>query len=444
MPRPHRRTVPRLFPGSRTEPLGEERRATTPLLADANQPPPAAPPLISFGAESGQPPPSPLPEPQQLNPAVIRGSLASMTIGSQQCASDFYGYLFTAAPRLRNMFPPEMHNQNERLFAALLKIVELLDTPDALARYLSQLGADHRKFGVRPEHYAPVGQALLKTLRRHCPRWGDAEEAAWATAYAVASEAMVAGAEQSSGPAYWTGHVVQHERRNRDLAVLKVQVNEPLPYLAGQYVSVQTHRWQRMWRSFSIANAPMGDRNLIELHVRAITGGWVSTSLVRDTGPDDEIIIGPPVGTMTAETVGDRDLLLVAGGTGLAPLKAVVEEVLAADERAVAEGTGFRRNIQLFHGARTPLGLYDMPYLHELAMSYPWLQVVPVVSEEPKFSGLCGSVSEVALEYSDWYGREVFVAGPEEMTKRAVRGLREAGISGEQVHFDDLAFRVGG
>jgi NAD(P)H-flavin reductase/hemoglobin-like flavoprotein len=369
--------------------------------------------------------------------------MAGMTSSPQKVAGDFYGYLFTAAPRLRNMFPPQMKHQNDRLFAALVKITELLDAPDALGAYLAQLGADHRKYGVLPEHYQPVGQALIRTLRRHCPGWGRQEEAAWRAAYTVAANTMKAGAAASTGPPYWTGRVVEHERRSRDLAVLRVLVSEPMPWTAGQYVTVQTPRWQRMWRPFSIAGAPTGDRDVIELHVRAVSGGWISSALVRDTRPGDELIIGPPIGTMTTETVGDRDLLLVAGGTGLAPLKAVIEEVLAADERAIAAGTGFRRNIQLFHGARTPVGLYDMPALRELEQAYPWLQVVPVVSDEPRFAGLCGRVSEVALKF-DWQGREAFVAGPEEMTTRTVRGLRKAGFPAGRVHFDDTPFRVSG
>jgi NAD(P)H-flavin reductase len=371
-----------------------------------------------------------------LNPEVIRQSVAGLDAGPQRCAGDFYGYLFAGHPRLRGMFPPQMDGQNERLFAALCRIAELIDQPTALAQYLAQLGADHRKYGVEPEHYAAVGDALLRALRKHSPWWTDEHEESWATAYNTAAAMMVHGAEAAPGPATWSGEVVRHERRTRDLAVLSVRTDEPLPYQAGQFVTVQTGRWKRVWRTFSVANAPRrdGTSSVIDLHVRAISGGWVSTALVKDTMLNDRLLIGPAMGTMTPQAVDGRDLLCVAGGTGLAPLKALVEEVLAADEEAVARGTGWRRNIHLFHGARTPRGLYDMPELRELQRDYPWLQIIPVVSGHSQFDGARGQVVDVALGYGDWLDRESFAAGPPGMVRAAARAWPEFGYG--ELHHD--------
>jgi len=372
-----------------------------------------------------------------LQPAVIRRSLEGMTASAQVCAGDFYGYLFASEPEFRWMFPPEMNNQNERLFSALLKIVGLLDEPDKLERYLTQLGADHRKYGVEPEFYAPVGSALIRTLRRHCPAWDDEAEAAWLAAYTVASETMIAGAECSDGPAYWRGRVIRHRRLTSDLAVISLQTDQPLLYEPGQYITVQHSKWPRVWRPFSVANAPVPGGDRIELHVRQVTGGWVSTALTRDTGVPDELIIGPAVGTMTADAANGSDLLLLAGGVGLAPLKALAESILDKDERMLVRG-GSRRNICLYFGARTPLDLYAMPELRELERTYPWLQVVPVVSDVPAFSSLKGCVVDVALEQG-WPGRHVYVAGPQGMIARAKDGLTAAGIPEDRVHYDEPA-----
>jgi NAD(P)H-flavin reductase/hemoglobin-like flavoprotein len=362
-----------------------------------------------------------------------------MTAGPTLCAGDFYGYLFAACPHLREMFPPQMTVQNERLFAALLKMVSLLDRPDALARYLGQLGADHRKYGVRPEHYAPVGEALLRTLRRHCPAWGPAAEEAWATAYAAASDLMISGAESAPGPAVYCGQVVRHEMRTHDLAVLQVRTDVPVAYRPGQYVTVESPKWPRSWRHFSIANmpAPDGSSDLIELHVRAVPCGWVSRALVRDASPGTALSIGPPAGALGDASLWDHDLVMVAGGTGLAPVKSIVEAVLANDEAAVAFGSGQRRNIHLFHGAKTPRDLYDMPALHEMSACYPWFQVVPVVSGDPGFPGLTGNVADAALGFSGWPGREIFISGPSEMARRAIGQFRDAGYPGSLLHCDD-------
>lgn len=398
---------------------------------------PARTSLIGPPAACPVDPPALLP-PHLPAPVVLRDSLAGMNGGAQKVAGDFYATLFRYHPELRDMFPAAMTNQNERLFGALLNIVKLLDAPDQLARYLSQLGADHLKYGVRPEHYAPVGQALLAALRHNCPALDERAEAGWLSAYTFAAGAMMAGAETHRGPAVWHGRVIRHERRSRDLAVLEVETSEPLPYLAGQFVTVQTAKWQRVWRPFSIANAPAQDGSRITLHVRSIPGGWVSTALVRDTRDGDELIIGPATGTMTSDQVSDRDLLCVAGGTGLAPVKAVVEDVLRGDEAAVAGGWGMRRNIHLFHGAKTPLELYDMPALHELAHAYPWLRVIPVVSDDPAFTGRRGYVSDAALGYADWSDADAFVAGPASMVGLTADGLCKAGMAASQVHRDDL------
>jgi NAD(P)H-flavin reductase/hemoglobin-like flavoprotein len=375
----------------------------------------------------------------EIKPEVIRRSLENMTADAQKCAGDFYGYLFTGCPHLREMFPPMMTVQNERLFAALLRIVSLLGTPDALARYLTQLGRDHRKYGVQPEHYAPVGEALLRTLRRHCPGWDGEMEAAWGAAYAMAADQMVFAAKTAPGPATWQAQVIRHERRSRDLAVLTLQTDQPLPYRAGQYVTVRHPKWPRVWRQFSVANPPQlyGERSIIELHVRAVPTGWVSSALVRDTELFSEVTIGPPAGLMTADALGQHDLVAVAGGTGLAPVKAIVEAVLAGDEAAMAAGGGYRRNIHLFHGAQTPTDLYDMPALHELSSVYPWLQVVPVV-DDGNFPGLTGYVADAALDYSGWAGREALIAGPPGMTVSALKQFRDAGFLDMSLHYDEL------
>jgi NAD(P)H-flavin reductase/hemoglobin-like flavoprotein len=442
-------TARRLLPGGRRgfkmpEPfsgIGRRERQGTRLLADAPVRGPTqrvhfdtAPTVQRPAREQPQTCPAPM-----MNPVAVRRSLDGLKADAQTCAGDFYGYLFTGCPHLREMFPASMTLQNERLFGALLKIVALLETPDALGRYLAQLGADHRKYGVKPEHYAPVGDALLRTLRRHCPDWDDEAEAAWSAAYRLASDMMIFAAQTAPGPAAWRARVVRHERRARDLAVLTLQTDQPLPYQPGQYVTVHHPRWPRVWRQFSIANPPLmyGDCSLIELHVRAVPAGWVSSALVRDTPMDSEVSVGPAAGLMTAATLGGRDLVCVAGGTGLAPVKAIIESVLADDERALTAGAGYRRQIHLFHGARTPTDLYDMPALKDLSDTYPWLQVVPVVNDEG-FPGLTGCVTDAALDYGAWMGREALISGPPEMTAEAVRQFREAGFLEGSIHYDQL------
>src|SRR5260370_7087805 len=138
-----------------------------------------------------------------------------------------------------------------------------------------------------------------------------------------------AAADAEVQPAWWTGEIVQHDRRTETVAVLTIRPDRPLSYVAGQYVQVQTLRWPRTWRSYSIANAPRAS-GLLDIHVRAVPGGMVSSALVSHCGTGDIVLLGAARGGMRVSDDPARDLVCVAGGTGLAPLKAIPEAVVGA------------------------------------------------------------------------------------------------------------------
>ncbi|WP_018656184.1 globin domain-containing protein [Actinomadura flavalba] len=356
-----------------------------------------------------------------------------MEASGEKAAAYFYGRLFAAEPRVRALFPPAMDVQRDRLFQALTTIVFRLDDPDSLLPYLRRLGRDHRKYGVRPEHYPAVGAALLATLRKFAgPAWSAEAETAWTAAYRTASTLMIEAAEQDADtPPWWVAEVTAHDRRAHDLAVLTLRPGQPVPFTPGQYVTVQCARWPRVWRPFSVANAPRADGSL-ELHVRAVPGGWVSGALVRSTAPGDTVLLGPPLGTMTLDPGSDRDLVLVAGGTGLAPLKAVLEQVAT---------TAPHRAVHLVVGARDERGLYDLPGLRALTEACPGLRIVPVLSdaygEHPYRAGLLPDVlPEVLRGLPDLDEHEAFVCGPADMTRTAVDALRRLGVPSARIHHD--------
>ncbi|WP_157254139.1 globin domain-containing protein [Nonomuraea typhae] len=364
-----------------------------------------------------------------LNPRLVKESFSVVEPVAGKAAAYFYGRLFAENPHLRGMFPPAMDVQRERLFGALTRIIWSLDSPGGLASYLGQLGRDHRKYGVIAEHYTAVGNALLATIRRFAAEVWTAEiEAAWIAAYTAAANLMIesAAADEGASPAWWLAEVVDHERRTEDIAVLTLRPGQRLPYLAGQYVNVQTARWPRVWRTFSIANAPRPD-NTIRLHVRGVPGGWVSTTLVRHTRIGDTVMLGPPMGTMTAEDDAGRDLLCVAGGTGLAPIKAIVEHVIAS---------GRRPHIHLLFGARTGAELYDLPDLIRLESSFPWLRVLPVVSCQPSWDGMRGYLPEVTRRFHTWSDHDVYVCGPAAMVNETVHRLQADGVPPARIHRD--------
>jgi NAD(P)H-flavin reductase/hemoglobin-like flavoprotein len=362
---------------------------------------------------------------------LIKESFALIEPQAEDVTAYFYGRLFAENPRLRALFPPSMETSRRRLFRALTEIVWSIDSPDNLAAFLRRLGRNHRKFGVCREHYDAVGDALLATVRRFTgAAWTAEMAAAWSDAYATAAGQMIAAAEKEAAelPPWWVGEVVEHEVRDDDLGLLTVRPCQRLPYRAGQYIAIQTARWPRVWRPYSIANAPAED-GLLRFHVRAVPAGWVSGALVRHTRVGDSLLLGPAAGSMTLDPDSDRDILCVAGGTGLGPLKALVEEAVRGN---------VRREIDLLVGARTRDGLYDRPALEALEASCPTLRVTSVVSDEPGFEGMRGGVSDVLDRFASWADHDVYVAGPSPMVKRTVGRLQALGVPAIRIHHDRL------
>jgi NAD(P)H-flavin reductase len=227
-----------------------------------------------------------------------------------------------------------------------------------LTAYLADLGRQHRKFSVKVQHYPAFLAALAVTIGHfNGPAWTAQARAACTAALDHAATVMMRAAAlyAQRQPAWWVGEVVGHELRSPNLAVLRIQPDQPLGYRAGQYLPVQVAQWPRVWRNFSIANAPRPD-GLLDLHVRAVPGGLVSNSLVHHCRAGDTVLLGPARGDLAAPADRERDLVCIAGGSGLAPIKAIIEEVIAA-----ADGSGRRPGISLFVGARRADDLYDLP-----------------------------------------------------------------------------------
>ncbi len=363
-----------------------------------------------------------------LNPRLVKESFSVIEPVADRAAAYFYGRLFAENPQVRSMFPPAMDLQRDRLFKALTKVVWMLDSPDALAGYLGQLGRDHRKYGVTAEHYTAVGNALLSTIKRFAAEiWTSEIEAAWVAAYSAAADLMIGAANEDVAPAWWLAEVIDHERRCDDIAVVTLRPAQRMDFTPGQYITVQTARWPRVWRTFSIANAPRSD-NTLRLHVRGVSGGWVSQALVQHTRIGDQLMLGPPVGTMTPVDSG-RDMLCVAGGTGLAPVKAIIEHVIAS---------GRRPNIHLLFGVRRAHELYDIHDLVRMESGFPWLRVLPVVSDEPTYDGVRGRLPDVMERFHSWAEHEVFVCGPAPMVNETVRRLQNSGVPLSRIHRDTI------
>jgi NAD(P)H-flavin reductase/hemoglobin-like flavoprotein len=350
---------------------------------------------------------------------AMRASFGKAAAHGDQAPLWFYSHLFLTHPETRDMFPVSMAHQRDRLFTALGTVLARVDDLDSLVPILQQLGRDHRKFGALAAHYPAVGASLLATLEHFDDEWDDALAASWTEAYGVIADVMIGAAEEvADQPPWWAAEVVRHERRTIDVAVLHVRPNAPLEYLPGQSISLETDRRPRLWRWYSPANAPRPD-GLLELHVKARDGGPVSSALVRLAQVGDVLRLGPPVGHLALDTGSDRDLLLVAGGTGLAPMKALIDQVARQ---------GPPRRVDLFVGARTEDAFYDRADLRRLEQEHGWLTVTSAVSQEKGSSLEHGDIGDVVLRHGPWTSRDVYVAGNPAMVEDTVTRLHSHGV----------------
>ncbi|WP_436319715.1 globin domain-containing protein [Streptomyces syringium] len=361
---------------------------------------------------------------------LIRRTLAEIEPVADKTTSYFYALLFIRHPDLRSLFPVAMDVQRDRLFKALLTAAEHADDTATLTEYLSHLGRGHRKYGTLPEHYPAVGECLIAALTRFASdTWSEATEAAWVRVYTTVSQIMIdaAAEDEQSSPAWWQAEVVGHELRTRDIAVVTVRPEEPYPFLAGQYTSLETPWWPRIWRNYSFSSAPRSD-GLLSFHVKAIPAGWVSNALVHRARPGDVLRLGPPAGSMIVDHTTDNGLLCLGGGTGIAPIKALVEDV--------AEH-GRRRPVEVFYGARHDDDLYDIDTMLGLQRSHPWLSVRPVVSDGPT-RRLSGQLTHIVREYGPWPAYDAYLSGPPGMIRSGVDTLVGIGIPSHRIRHDGI------
>ncbi|MGW2057397.1 globin domain-containing protein [Streptomyces sp. NPDC001840] len=429
------------------EPRAGEARGAGPLPPQAAPLPQEAPVPREAPVSAALPPEVPASQPSTPAPetsgslfaedanaspdaVLIRRTLDEVAPVADQLTSYFYALLFVRHPDLRGLFPAAMDAQRDRLLKALLTAAEHMDTPDILTGYLRQLGRGHRKYGTQAAHYPAVGEALIGALTRYALlTWDDETEAAWVRTYTTISQIMIDAAAENEvyAPAWWQAEVVSHELRTPDIAVVTVRPDQPYPFLAGQYTSLETPWWPRVWRHYSFASAPRPD-GLLSFHIKAVPAGWVSNALVHHAGPGDVLRLGPPAGSMTVDHSSRNGLLCLGGGTGIAPIKALVEDV--------AEH-GHRRPVEVFYGARSDQDLYDIETMLRLQSEHPWLSVRPVVAEGPS-QGLKGQLPEAVREHGPWHEYDAYLSGPPGMIRSGLDALKGAGIPSERIRHDSL------
>jgi CDP-4-dehydro-6-deoxyglucose reductase, E3 len=221
-----------------------------------------------------------------------------------------------------------------------------------------------------------------------------------------------------------------------DVVVMKLQLpaTVSLRYRAGQYVEFILRDGAR--RSYSMATAPeaLGSPPMIELHLRHMPGGLFTDHVFGAMKEKDILRLEGPLGTFFVREDSVAPMVLLASGTGLAPIKAIVEHLR---ER------GNQRPAVLYWGCRRRADLYLHDWAVEAAAALPWLRYVPVLSEataDDAWSGRTGLVHEAVMaDLPDLSGHQVYACGAPAMVDAAQRDFVDrCGLPADQFFADSF------
>ena len=215
---------------------------------------------------------------------------------------------------------------------------------------------------------------------------------------------------------------------------LRLPAVEEFNYRPGQYLDVMLSEGRR--RSFSIASAP-GDGRLIELHVRRASKSGFTGQLFDTMHSGTLLRIEGPLGQFWFRSESPRPPLFVGGGTGFAPLRAMLRQLIAA---------GDRRPVTLYWGGRGVPDLYEHAWLQDLQQRRPGFDYRPVLSGPPAddatpWTGRRGFVHAAVLaDHPDLAGFDVYASGPPAMIEAIREEFPRHGLPREQLFFDSFDY----
>jgi len=211
---------------------------------------------------------------------------------------------------------------------------------------------------------------------------------------------------------------------------IKLPASERLQFLPGQYIDILLEDGRH--RSFSIANAPHDD-DYLELHIRLVKKGLFTPKVFNQMQQKDLLRIEGPHGSFFFHEDSNKDLLLMAGGTGFAPIKGIVEHLISEQ---------VTRPIHLYWGVRTEADLYMSELVDSWLAEHSNIKFTPVLSDaDSNWSGRTGYVHEAVLaDLDDLSLFDIYTCGPPAMIQSAEKSFQEKGMKKEQFFYDSFDF----
>jgi CDP-4-dehydro-6-deoxyglucose reductase len=235
-------------------------------------------------------------------------------------------------------------------------------------------------------------------------------------------------------PRIMPARVEKMEKRSEDVMALylKLPSNERMQFMAGQYIEFILKDGKR--RAFSLANAPHDDA-LLELHLRLVPGGQFTQYVFTEMHEKAILRFEGPFGSFYLREDTDRPLIFVAGGTGFAPIKGIVEHAIHHKDT---------RPIHIYWGARTLQDLYMNELPLQWQQAHPNIKYTPVLSEplpEDNWQGRTGLVHVAVMEdFETLNDYQVYCCGAPQMVDIAHLAFQAHGLPPEEFFSDSFTY----
>ncbi|WP_246538139.1 NADH:ubiquinone reductase (Na(+)-transporting) subunit F [Saccharopolyspora endophytica] len=225
-----------------------------------------------------------------------------------------------------------------------------------------------------------------------------------------------------------TGTAVVLDDIARDVRRLVVELDEPMAFNPGQYAEIRVPGTE-VARQYSMANPP-SETSRLEFHVRRTPGGIATDGwMFAGLAVGERVELKGPLGDFGMPVAQEEPAILIAGGTGLAPLKSIVRHALAHD---------LAPELHLYHGGRSRQDLYDVEFFEDLAREHPNFGYRPCLSEED-WEGATGLVTDVVLaDFRSCRGLSAYLCGPPGMVEAGVKALKRRRMAPRKIHREEF------
>ena len=227
--------------------------------------------------------------------------------------------------------------------------------------------------------------------------------------------------------------VVENKACTHDIHMIKLKLQDPasIEYGSGQFFEFDIPGLDDDTRAYSLANKYYDGDNILEFHIKRVPDG-TGSNYMCDLQVGDTVTGSGPYGNMQLRN-RDKDLIFIAGGSGMAPIKSLLEEVFSES---------FEQEAWFFYGARAKKDLYLEEEWNELAKKYPNFHFIPALSqpdESDNWNGETGFIADViSRTLENVSDMDAYLCGPPIMIETSCDALSKAGMKGTNISYDEF------